>query len=240
MRVVGHRGWPARYPENTLAGFDAALALGLDAIELDVHLTVDDRVVVIHDEETGRVADRDLVVRASTLAELKTLDVGATFDPRFAGERIPTLDEVVARLAGRASVYVEVKSPRETTGRLNVQLLPIVDALAGRVVVQSFDADYLRVFRALRPDVPTGYLCSATVETIAATRDLGCAAIHPSWRSLTPELSRTARDAGLDIYTWNVRTPDDCRCALDLDVDAVGVDCPDVMLELLTGRRKGR
>ena len=233
MKVIGHRGWPARYPENTLAGFRAAVRAGVDAIELDVHLSADDRVVVIHDERTGRVADRDLDVRASTLDELKTLDVGATFDPAFTGERIPTLEEVIDAVDRSTPFLVEVKEPGETTERLNVQLLPLVDALAGRVTVQSFDADYLRAFRALRPDVPTGYLCDASPEALATTRAIGCSGFHPSWNTLTGEITRDARDAGLSLYVWNVRTVEDCRRVLDLDVDSVVVDHPDVMLDLL-------
>ena len=233
MRVVGHRGWPAKYPENSLPGFAAAVALGVDAIELDVHLTRDDHVVVFHDEDTKRVADRDVSVRQSTLAELKTLDVGAKYSPRFAGTRIPTLGEVIEVLGARTSFFVEVKDPRETAARLNARLVPMIDALAGRVVVQSFSADYLRTFRVLRPDVPTGFLCAASGETIARTLELGCAAIHPSWDSLTPALNRASRDAGLGIYIWNLRRAEDCARVLDLDVDAVGVDHPDVMLELL-------
>jgi len=236
MKIIGHRGWPARYPENTLAGFRAAVAAGVDGIELDVHLTADDRVVVIHDERTGRVADEDLDVRASTLVALRALDVGAPFAPAFAGERIPTLEEVIDAVRAPTSILVEVKAPGDTTDRLNAKLLPLVDALAGRVMVQSFDADYLRAFRALRPDVPTGFLCEASPETLATCREIGCTGYHPSWNSLTPEILRNARDAGFSLYVWNVRTPDDCRDVRDLEVDSVGVDCVDVMLDLLVTR----
>lgn len=240
MKVVGHRGWPARYPENTLEGFAAALELGIDCIELDVHVTTDDHLVVFHDEDTKRVADRDVLVRESTLAELKTLDVGRKFSDAFAGARIPTLEEVVGLVDGKAQVYLEVKSPRETTDRVNAKLLPIVDRLGSDVIIHSFDADYLRVFRALRADVSTGFLCEATRETLATTREIGCSGFHPSWDSLTPDVTRAAREAGLDIYVWKVITPDDCQRVLDLEVDSVGVDCPDVMTQLLSERRLSR
>ena len=236
MKVVGHRGWPARYPENTLDGFEAALELGIDCIELDGHVTVDDHVVVIHDEDTDRVAECKVLVRESTLAELKLLDVGAKFSAEFTGARIPTLDEVLDIIADRAEIYLEVKNPRDTTDRLNAKLLPAIRQLDANVIVHSFDADYLRVFRKLCPNVATGFLCSASEQTLAATLELGCDAMHPSWDRLTVKVNRSIRAAGLGIYIWKVIAPDDCRGALDLDVDAIGTDCPDVLMALLAER----
>ncbi|HUW56283.1 MAG TPA: glycerophosphodiester phosphodiesterase family protein, partial [Planctomycetota bacterium] len=83
MIVVGHRGWSQKYPENTLASFRGALDLGVDAIELDVHVTADDHVVVIHDEDVERTTDGKGPVREMTLAEVKTLDAGGWFDAKF-------------------------------------------------------------------------------------------------------------------------------------------------------------
>ena len=239
MIVVGHRGWPLVYPENTLVGFKAALELGVDALELDVHVTKDDHVVVIHDEQLDRTTDGKGAVREATLAELKGLDAGRPFDGKFAGERIPTLEEVMDLVAGAVPLAVEVKSPGETAGRLNDRLIPLVERYDGHVIVHSFDADYLRTFRRVSPDVDTGYLCKASEETIALTVEMGCKALHPAWQTVTGELTRAIRDAGLKILTWIARTEDDCRRILDtLDVDAIGADCPDVLIRVLEERRE--
>src|SRR3954467_15669012 len=99
-RVFGHRGAMGYAPENTFASFERAVEIGVDAIELDAHLTADGEVVVIHDHELSRTADGDGVVGGKTLAELKALDVGIRFGPEFAGQQIPTLGEVLAWARG--------------------------------------------------------------------------------------------------------------------------------------------
>ena len=237
MIVVGHRGWSQKYPENTLASFRGAIDLGVDAIELDVHVTADDHVVVIHDEDVQRTTDGRGPVREMTLAEVKALDAGGWFDAAFAGERIPTLEEVMELVAGKVAIAVEVKSPRETTQRLNAKFLPLLEGYDGTVTVHSFDVDYLPTFVAARPDVPTGYLCKASEESLAVSMELGVTSINPAWQTVTPELNRAIREAGLDIMVWVAQTEDDCRTILDtLDVDAVGADCPDVLIKVLTDR----
>src|SRR5215213_10951386 len=108
-RVFGHRGAMGHAPENTFASFELALTLGVDAIELDVHLSADDQVVVIHDDDLSRTTDGQGVVRDRTLAELQRLDAGARFDAQYAGQRIPTLDEVLAWARGRCVLDIEIK-----------------------------------------------------------------------------------------------------------------------------------
>ena len=237
MIVVGHRGWPQRFPENTLVGFKAALELGVDALELDVHVTKDDQVVVIHDETVERTTEGEGPVRGMTLAELKELDAGGWFDGKFAGERIPTLEEVMELAAGKVPLAIEVKPPAETIDRLNSRLIALVKNCPGTVVVHSFDAVYLRTFRRACPEIDTGFLCLASEENLAFAVETGCTAIHPEWHSVTPELNRAIREAGLKIMVWIAQTEDDCRGILEtLDVDAIGTDCPDVLIRMLQER----
>jgi glycerophosphoryl diester phosphodiesterase len=237
MIVVAHRGWPLKFPENTLAGFKGALELGVDAIELDVHLSKDGHVVVIHDQDTGRTTGVPHSVRDMTLAEIRKLDAGRWFGEPFAGERIPTLEEVVQLVAGRAALAVEVKPPGAGGGLLTAKLLPLVKGGPGRFVVHSFDADYLRDFRKCCPDCETGLLCMASEKAVALAKEIGCTAIHPAWRTVTPRLNRAIRAAGLRIMAWTARTESDCLAILDtLDVDAIGADCPDVLIRILRQR----
>ncbi len=238
MIVVGHRGWPQAYPENTLASFRAALALGVDAVELDVHLTKDGRLVVMHDQDTERTTGVPGSVRDMTLDEVKRLDAGRRFGAEFAGERVPTLEEVMALVAGKATLYIEVKPPGpDASGRVNEALVPMLESCAGAVVVHSFDADYLREFRARRPATDTGLLCTATPANVALACEIGCAAIHPAWPSVTRELNAAIRRAGLRIMVWTARTEADCRAILDtIDTDAIAADCPDVLLRILRER----
>src|SRR5207253_2831738 len=109
--VIGHRGAMGHCPENTFASFERALELGADWVELDVHLTRDGALAVIHDEKVDRTTDGHGFVRDYTLADLKKLDAGSWFGPEFAAQRIPTLDEVLLWARGRhTAVDVEIKN----------------------------------------------------------------------------------------------------------------------------------
>lgn len=239
MIVVGHRGWPLKYPENTLASFRGALALGVDAIELDVRLTKDGRLAVLHDADTERATGVKGLVGAMTLDEVKRLDAGRRFGAEFALERIPTLDEVMELVAGKAALFIEVKPPggRGAAARVVEALLPLIGAYRGPVVIHSFDARFLREFRKADPATDTGLLCLASRVTIARATRIGCVAIHPEWRSVTPRLNAAIRKAGLRIMVWTARTEADCRAILDtLDTDSIAADCPDVLLSTLRER----
>src|SRR6266550_6815854 len=106
----GHRGNPDECPENTLASFRSAVELGVDLIECDVHRSEDGGLPVIHDHLLDRTTDGSGLVRDHTMAELKRFDAGSWKDPRFAGERIPSLDEVLALAKGKVGVAIEIKN----------------------------------------------------------------------------------------------------------------------------------
>src|SRR4051812_19201695 len=110
VQIIAHRGASHDAPENTLAAVRLAWAQHADAVEVDVHLTRDWRLAVIHDPDTRRTGDEVCVVADSTLAELQRLDVGQWKDPRFAGERIPTLEDVFGSVPDGKRTFVELKS----------------------------------------------------------------------------------------------------------------------------------
>src|SRR5512133_60470 len=111
--LIAHRGASREAPENTLAAFDLAWQQGADGIEADFRLTADGRIVCLHDATTGRTANLDLVVADSSFAELQQLDVGSWKGTRWQGERIPTLEEVLARLPLGKRLFIELKSGPE-------------------------------------------------------------------------------------------------------------------------------
>jgi glycerophosphoryl diester phosphodiesterase len=157
MLVVAHRGAPHQAPENTLASFAAALAIGVDAIELDVHLSRDGHLVVIHDERLERTTDGRGLVHEWTLAELKALDAGGWFGSAFAGERIPTFDEALALIGRRAAVQVEIKGRTDGVAEATVAALR-ARGLLDTAMVTSFHLDRLPRVRALAPGVAIGAL----------------------------------------------------------------------------------
>lgn len=164
MITIAHRGFSAAAPENTLAAFSRAIQAGSDLVEMDLRLSRDAQVIVFHDRELDRTTDGEGPAGERTLAQLKELDAGSWFSPEFAGEKIPTLDEVLELFAPtRTGLYLELKIDR---GEENVreELVPrVLNVLAGRAVPErlflaSFDHPALRLVRSLGPGLPTGLI----------------------------------------------------------------------------------
>src|ERR687886_2515618 len=140
--VVGHRGAMGHCPENTLASFERALELGADWIELDVHLSRDGALVVIHDESLDRTTDGHGLVKDHTLAELKRLDAGAWFGAAFAGQGIPTLDEVLVWAGERDTIVdIEIKNAPIYYAGIEEAVIRTLDryGMTERAIVISFD-----------------------------------------------------------------------------------------------------
>jgi glycerophosphoryl diester phosphodiesterase len=229
--VVGHRGWRDKYPENTLVSFRAALDLGVDALEFDLHLSRDGHVVVIHDDTLDRTTDAKGPVQARTLAELKRLDAGGWLDPRFAGERVPTLEEALDLVPPSVLLYAEVKDYRP---EMVEKLVPLVVPRAASLVVHSFGIGFLEAFGAAAPGVRIGLLGNVNkLDMGAEARRLGCWGIHPCMEALTREQVAAWHAEGFTVMCWTVRDEADARRALDLSPYAIGADCPDLLLRLL-------
>ena len=143
--IIAHRGYRAKYPENTLASFSAALDIGVKMIELDVMLTRDRKMVVIHDATLERTTNGHGPVSSYTLKELKELDAGSWFHPRFAGERLPALEEVLDLVSDHALLNIEIKSnayeahqPPDAIEKQVVELVRRKNALTS-VLISSFE-----------------------------------------------------------------------------------------------------
>ncbi|MGH2523785.1 MAG: glycerophosphodiester phosphodiesterase, partial [Anaerolineales bacterium] len=156
--ILGHRGASAYAPENTLAAFRRSLELGAEGVELDVTLSADGVLVVIHDDTVDRTTDGAGRVNGLTLAQLKKLDAGypARFGDRFAGERIPTLEEVFAELDARAIVNVELKEDTSPKRELAEKVVQVIHTrgVGGRALLSSFYYDNLQRAKQLDPALP--------------------------------------------------------------------------------------
>ncbi len=228
--VLGHRGASEDAPENTLAAFRLAVEQGADGVELDVWRCRSGEVVVLHDEDARRVAGSPLRVRETTLPELRALDVGAWKGPRFRGERIPLLREVLEALPG-ALVNVELKSGGRDVRLAEAVARDIARAgAAGRVIVSSFDFRLVSAFRLAAPAVPVGLLFEGRhpwrLRTALAARLLRVAAVHPALELVTPARVARWRRRRLGVNVWTVDAPADVERLVALGVDALVTNAP--------------
>jgi len=234
--VIAHRGASSYAPENTLAAFDLALEMGATHIELDVHTTRDGHLVVIHDDAVDRTTNGSGAVSETTLADLRTLDAGAWFDARFAGQRIPTLGEIFERYTGRTHVHVEIKGH---TAGLTKRTIDLVRAsgMAGHVTVTSFQKLRLEEARAYAPELPTGWLVPAVTDaTIEEARTLGLTQLCPRASVVTPELVQRLHAEGFVVRAWGVSNEDLMRRVVAAGADGTTVNFPDILLAYLERR----
>lgn len=203
----GHRGNADECPENTLTAFRSAIDLGVDVIECDVHRSEDGALPVIHDHLLDRTTDGSGLVRDHTMAELKRFDAGSWKDPRFAGERIPSLDEVLAVARGRVGVAIEIKNlPLPYPGIEEAVVGVVRDAeMIHDVVVISFDHRCIKRIGELEPEILTGVLeASRPVDILRVMADAEADVFCPHWASIEPETAAELHAAGKIIGVWTV------------------------------------
>lgn len=233
MRIYAHRGCSGTYPENTIAAFKAAAELSVTGIEFDVHLTKDGEAVVIHDEKVNRTTDGTGYIKDMTLSELKKLDAGSWFSEEFAGERIPTLDEVF-------DVF------QETDHRLNIELKTdifpyegLVDKVLDRVEKRGF-SDRILISSFNHEDVQTISL-KKTVESAILTlgiyvdvydyaRVVGTDRIHMSLPGAPRRMATDALRKGAIVYVYTVNELGYARQLQQIGIHGIFTDFPEKML----------
>lgn len=224
--IFGHRGAIANAPMNTLAAFQLAVEQGADGVELDVHLCQDEHIVVVHDFTVDKTTDGQGAVKSLTLAQLRALDAGGWFADEFAGERIPTLDEVFAAFAGKLYFNVELKSRPADRRDLESAVADCIrrHGLIDQTLVSSFDTQILQRFRAICPDVMMGYLHGPTISPMVD--DLRHEARHPWHDFIDADYMRWARKAGFLVNAWTVNDVRRIRKLGRLGVNGIITDSP--------------
>jgi glycerophosphoryl diester phosphodiesterase len=224
IKIIGHRGAAAEAPENTLRGFSLALEAGAAGVELDVHLTKDGRLAVIHDETLERTTNGKGRVQDLTLADLQKLDAGQ-------GEHIPALEEVVELLRGRGLLLVELKKPEAAP----VMLRFCRDRrLFEDVLVISFWHPAIKAIKEEEPRLITGVLmvgCPADPVGLAGAAQAGALVLN--YQYVNRELVAAARGQGLQVIAWNIDDPIILKRYLDLNLDAICTNRPGEMIAYL-------
>jgi glycerophosphoryl diester phosphodiesterase len=235
IRVIGHRGAAALAPENTWAGFDLALALGVDAIETDVRATRDGVLVLLHDERLDRTTDGSGPVQETDWASLQRLDAGAWFDARYAGERIPALEATLARYGQRTHLVLEIKQEGVEAATLAMVRSA---GLLERVTFTSFSFPIVAWLKSTCPEAKAGYLSPEVhPEVVGRVIEAGLDQFCPPAGSVTRTLVLDWQRRGLDVRAWGVRDVELMQRAIQAGVNGMTVDFPDLLLEAL-GRRQ--
>lgn len=239
MEIIGHRGASHDAPENTLAAVKLSWKQNADGTEIDVHLSKDGKIVVIHDDNTKRTAGLDKPVVAQSIEELRKLDAGSWKDPKFAGEKLPTLDEVIATIPDGKRLFIEVKCGPEIVPELKRVIeaggkkpeQTAIISFSQEVVAESKKAmPALRVFWITRfqQDKKTKVWSPSSIEElIEKTKSAKVDGIDLGF---TPNLDRAMIDqvkqAKLEFYVWTVDSADDARLLRDWGVDGITTNRP--------------
>ena len=229
--VVGHRGSSATHPENTLVAFRRAIQEGAQLMEFDVHATRDGHLVVIHDETLDRTTDartvlgkQDVAVKQTDLAVLRELDAGGWKARRFRGARVPTLTQALALLAGRTVPMIEHKGG---AARLYLRTLAAT-ASTERVILQSFDWNFVARVRDLAPEVALGALGEGELSTarLRAARNAGAHVVHWDVDALRAEDVERIHALGMLVCVYTANSDSSLCGAARLGVDAITTNVP--------------
>ena len=237
--VMAHRGFSGAAPENTLSAFKKAIDIGVDVIELDVRFSKDGHLVVFHDDTLERTTRRIGKVAALTLQELKGLDAGSWFGTSFAGERIPTLTEVLELIRGRVLLNIELK--KEDHGSYSIVELAdrTLDEIKkakmeDQVLFSSFDAT--AVARILEKDgrLPAAFISrnpwNSPFDVMEGNR---FSVLNCRKNTLNAVNLKRARQEGVRIGVWTVNTEEEMEKFISMEVDAILTDHPDRLIQLL-------
>ncbi len=235
--ILGHRGARGLAPENTLTSFRLAAHLGLRAAELDVHLTREGEVVVIHDHTVDRTTNGTGRIETLSLAEIRSLDASASWPADQPRTEVPTLDEVFRELGQTFMWEVELKIDDQTdTEHLIRATFDIIRKhdLTSRVTLTSFSADALRTARSQAPDQRRGFItASEPLRSLECARELDCAQIGIRQDVLDDDVAAAVRKAGLSLVGWQGNSAAELERLYAFRVDGFSSDRPDIALEWL-------
>lgn len=231
-QVVGHRGAAGLAPENTLAAFEVAQALGLDGVEFDVQRTQDGHLIVIHDDEVNRTTDGMGIVRHLTLAQIKAMDAGIWFEPKFRGQRVPTLIELFDFMLGNdLLLFLEIKDPAHYPS-IEAEIAALIRQydFVERVCVRSFDSDSVRTFHQIAPEIAVSELWW---QRLPDAEEIFAPTIDGLFSLFTAENIDEFHERGQKVTAWTVNGVEDAKNLMAWGLDGLVSDFPDRILGVI-------
>jgi glycerophosphoryl diester phosphodiesterase len=236
--IIAHRGASAYAPENTLSSFKKAVQMGADGIELDVQLSKDGNVVVIHDRSVNRTSNGNGRVEDLTLDQLKNLDFGSWFSSEFKNERIVTLEEVFSYLKDwNGLINVEIKREWLQFTAIEKKVAELIAKFdrQDNTIVSSFSALSLIKVKWFNSHIQTGILYHTSDKMpILRAKLLNVDAIHPWYQNVTKEVRKSASKNNIKINTYTVDNPAEIKKLANIGVDGIITNVPDVALKAIS------
>jgi glycerophosphoryl diester phosphodiesterase len=212
--------------------------MGVRHIELDVHLSRDGHLVILHDDTVDRTTNGSGPVAHHTLAELQALDAGSWFGAAFVGERVPTFADVLARYQGRVHIHTELKGRTEHLAQHTAHLVR-AHGMVEHITMTSFHKTHLEEMRAYGPEFPTGWLVGEVGDAmIAQERELGCTQLCPQANTVTPTLVRRLHAEGFIVRAWGAVNETLMRQVVEAGAIGMTVNFPDTLLAYLEHRTR--
>ncbi|MED3800332.1 glycerophosphodiester phosphodiesterase [Lysinibacillus xylanilyticus] len=238
MDIFAHRGVSAHYPENTMAAFVAASKLPITGIELDVHLTADRELVVIHDETINRTSNGSGFVKDYTLQELRAFDFGSWFSSKFDGEDIPTLGDVLELFAGtNHRINIELKTDVFPYNGIEALVIKEVAAyqMTERVIISSFNHESIQIVAQRAPYIEKAALfAEILVDFNGYTVQIPADAIHVSLPTAFRRSIQEALNEGATVRVYTVNDVEQAKQLQQLGVQAIFTDDPEKIVSGMT------
>ncbi|MCC5911378.1 MAG: glycerophosphodiester phosphodiesterase [Clostridiaceae bacterium] len=234
MLIIAHRGASGYAPENTIAAMDLAIKQGCDGIEMDVQLTKDRHVVVCHDWTVDRTTDGTGEIRNLTLEEIEKLDTGSWFSEKFAGEKIPTLEEVINFVPDSLLLNIEIKMQSFDDRDIEKKVMELLEKYnrMDNTIVSSFNHLYLQKIKRLNAKVKIGSLYEAYLLNPCdyfKRNGLDLYSFHSSSYYINYEMVKQLQDNNMKVYCWTVNDKEKANQLMDMGVDGIITNYPDIL-----------
>ena len=244
--IIAHRGGAKLAPENTLASFKNAIAIGVDMIEIDVHFSKDSEIIVIHDESLDRTTNGTGEIKDLTLDEIKKYDAGSWFSEDYKNEKVPTLTEVLQSINGQCKLLIEIKDGDERYPGLEKKIVETVKEHNAEawVVVQSFNKNSILRIKEMYPDLIIYYLLGkggfndfytevSDQISIGKSIEKKFDGVAPNYKVLDKNKVDLLHKAGFGIFTYTVNDKADMQKVIEFGVDGIITDSPDILKNIL-------